>query len=76
MVDTLEDKDTFLVKLPNKLKEFLRKDPTTFSLGLEDDTIGTLENEQGTDTDVNPESKSFKRPRFKGRMTLNIPVKR
>ena len=79
MVDTLEDKDTFLVKLPNKLKEFLRKDPTTFSLGLEDGVIGTLENadeQGGVDFDINPESKSFKRPKFKGRMTLKMPVKR
>jgi len=77
MVDTLEDKDVFLVKLPNKLKEFLRRDPATFNLALEDDTIGTLENEQaGSDTANNPESKSCKRPSFKGRLTLNIPVKR
>jgi hypothetical protein len=31
-MEMLEDKDVFLVKLPNKLKEFLRTDPGTFSL--------------------------------------------
>ena len=75
MVDFLEDKDTFLVKLPNKLKEYLRRDPDTFSFSLEDDTIGILENEVECD-DNNPEVRTLKRPSFKARMTLNIPVKR
>ncbi len=43
-MDNFEDKDVYLVKLPNKLKEYLR-DPLTFSLGNEDDIIGSLEKE-------------------------------
>ncbi len=41
-MEFLEDKDVFLVKLPNKLKAFL-KDPQTFSLSNEDDIIGIIE---------------------------------
>lgn len=40
-MEHLEDKDTFLVKLPNKLKEYL-KDPFTFFLGMDEDKIGLM----------------------------------
>ena len=43
-MDNFEDKDVYFDKLPNKLKEFLR-DPLTFSLGSEEDIIGSLKKE-------------------------------
>ena len=47
-MDRLEDKDVFLVKLPNKFKNYL-KDAFIFSLGSEDETIGTLDNKEKID---------------------------
>ena len=43
-MEFLEDNDVYLVKLPNQLKQLLRHDPATFTLGSEDEIIGLIEN--------------------------------
>ena len=44
-MEHLEDKDVFLVKIPNKLKEYLRDPNRTFSLSADDQVIGFVESE-------------------------------
>ena len=77
-MDQLQDKDVFIVKIPNKLKEFL-KDPGNYTLGSEDETIGFVFGQ----AHVNPESDardsskvSGKRTGFRAVMQLDMPVKR
>ncbi len=44
-METFQDKDVFLVKLPNKLKDLL-KNPEVFSLsGHDDELIGVITQE-------------------------------
>lgn len=76
-MEFIEDKDVFLVKLPNKLKAFL-KDPQTFSLSNQDDIIGLVEediNKESNSELLNPERKHY-RPAFQAKMKLNVQVKR
>ena len=63
-----------MVKLPNKLKDYL-KDPTLFTLGSFDEVIGTI---NGPGRVENPESAPSlgKRTGFDMLMRLDIPVKR
>ena len=41
IMESLQDKDVFLVKIPNKLRDLL-KQPEVFSLTAESEEIGTL----------------------------------
>jgi hypothetical protein len=66
-----------LVKIPNKLRELLRE-PETFSLTAESETIGVIEQ---TKSDFNPEDSELtalqgKRRKFTANCKLDIPIKR
>ena len=80
-MESLKDKDVFIVKLPNKLKQYL-KDPQTFTLEMEEDGLGRLTQEQKSSEEAhelaaNPELFQLgKREAFTAKMSLNIPVKR
>lgn len=77
-MEDLQDKDVFLVKIPHKLRDLLR-DPETFSLTAESETIGVIKQVQ-SDTN-NPENSELtalqgKRKGFHANCKLDIPIKR
>ena len=79
IMESLQDKDVFLVKIPNKLRDLL-KQPEVFSLTAESEEIGTLE-ELRTEGAFNAESSELglllgKRKGFSARFKLDVPVKR
>ena len=81
-METFQDKDVFLVKLPNKLKDLL-KNPEVFSLyGHDDELIGVITQEEVDVTDnTNPECDDLSsmygiRRGFRAKCKLDVPIKR
>ena len=78
-MEGLQDKDVFLVQLPNKLRDLL-KQPEVFTLTAESEEIGTIVQIE-TKGEPNPESNDLsslqgKRMGFRAKCTLEVPIKR
>ena len=78
-METLQDKDVFLVKIPNKLKDLLRQ-PDVFTLDKEE-RIGVIEQVSKSEAAVNQESDDLSvlqgvRKSFKARCKIEVPIKR
>jgi hypothetical protein len=78
-MESLQDKDVFLVKIPNKLKDLLRQ-PETFTLTAESENIGVIEQIVSA-SDPNPENNELdalqgKRKGFRAKCKLDVPIKR
>ena len=78
-METLQDKEVFLVKIPNKLKDLLRQ-PDVFTLDKEE-RIGLIEQVSKSEAAVNQESDDLSvlqgvRKSFKARCKIEVPIKR
>ena len=78
-METLQDKDVFLVKIPNKLKDLLRQ-PDVFTLDKEE-RIGLIEQVSKSEAAVNQEPDDLSvlqgvRKSFKARCKIEVPIKR